>query len=249
MQYNEKEGDSGGEEKKEKKDENGWHFWRNILVDNSQLLTISACIYLYDSTSLCLYHHPQKYYWEWKDFSEMPQSYEFDLHLPFFRRFRCSSEVLLMWSTGLTIFCSHGSNYPLSLQVSVRVNQNYYQERLLLSVSLEIFNLVISNISTIKAIAAQTTRQVCPVLWETTEAERKSVLLWLNSYQSGITVYSLVIPWVAVYNPVSKLLVEGTLKKSSPMALALWDICPESFSQIGGKKALVIWRVLAKSAH
>lgn len=160
-----------GEGQKNKTDENAWHFWWNILVDNSQLLTISVCIYLYDSVSFCLSHHPLKYYWEWKDFSEIPQWYGFDLHPSFFRRLRCSSEALLMWSTGFTLFCGRGSNYPLILQVSVRMNHHYYQERLLLSISLERLHLVISNISTLKAIATQIPRQAYPVLWETTETE------------------------------------------------------------------------------
>lgn len=82
-----------------------------------------------------------------------------------------------MWSTGFSIFFGRGSNYPLIPQVSVRVDGHYYQERLFLSMSLEMLSLVRSNISTIKAIAAHTLRQACPVLWETTEAERNSVLL------------------------------------------------------------------------
>ena len=125
------------------------------------------------------------------------------------------------WFTVFNIFCVHGSNYPLILQASVKVNQHCCQEMLLLSLSLEMLNLVISNFSPIKAIAAQTPRQACLVLWETTEAERKYVLLWLNSYQSSIPTYDLVIPWVTIYNPVSKLLIESTLKTSSLMALAL----------------------------
>lgn len=61
-------------------------------MENKQLHTI----YLYDSISFCLYHHPQKYYQELKVFSETLQSYAFGLHRSFFRVPRCLAGTLSM---------------------------------------------------------------------------------------------------------------------------------------------------------
>lgn len=157
---------------------------------------------------------------------------------------------MLSWGTLKVIHrlhCLLWSWLKLStLVLSGRIGAVIRKKLWLSSDSMEMLHLVISNISTTKVIATQTLRKTCAVLWETTEIESFIKLL---SIRYNYTTYSLVIPQVAVYSPISKLLVKGTLKTSSPMTLALWDTLPDTFSQAGRKKTLVTWHVLAKSAH